>query len=236
MKALYWAGCTLRYRFPDLVEDHVKLLEKIGYEVVKLSDEGCCGDPLLLIGSLDEAERVIHDTSEQIAKANVDLLITGCAGCYHAFKKYREFEARLPPFKHITQALAESLSKFSFAEPKEKVTYHDPCELGRLSGEFEAPRKVLQAASTLIEPLTSGREALCCGGGGGLWAVAPELSIRMAEVRLERDIEPLGVSKLITACPTCLLNLGIAAERRLDVTKRPIEVVELGRYILSRLR
>lgn len=236
MKALYWAGCTFRYRFPDLIEDHVKLLGKIGYDVVRLSSEGCCGDPLLLIGDLERAKGVIHEASEQIAKANVDLLITGCAGCYHAFKKYRGFEASLPPFKHITQAVAESLPKLSFMEPKEKVAYHDPCELGRLSGEFEAPRKVLRVAADFVEPLTTGRDALCCGGGGGLWAVAPELSVRMAEVRLERDIEPLGVSKLVTACPTCVMNLSIAAGRRSDITGCSIEVVEFGRYVLSRLR
>ncbi|MCX8205244.1 MAG: hypothetical protein N3H31_06310, partial [Candidatus Nezhaarchaeota archaeon] len=69
-----------------------------------------------------------------------------------------------------------------------------------------------------------------------LWSMEPELSLAMAEVRLARDVEPLGVSKLITACPACQLNLGIASSRRKAVLGRGLEVLDLGSYLLAKLR
>jgi len=124
----------------------------------------------------------------------------------------------------------------SLEERGERVAYHDPCELGRLSGVFEEPRRALLKVASLVEPLTTRGEATCCGGGGGLWSMAPELALAMAEARLARDVEPLGVSKLVTACPACLLNLKIAAAKRETLTNKEVEVVDLGSYLLAKLR
>ncbi|RLF11647.1 MAG: hypothetical protein DRJ98_02965 [Thermoprotei archaeon] len=235
MDILYWAGCTFRYRFPEVVEDHLKLLEKLGFRTKRLTRELCCGDPLLLMGKSREFKDNAVKVSKLLRENNVDFVVTECAGCYHAFKAYEKVSVELPPIRHLSQVAAEALRKTSISNQKEKVAYHDPCELGRMSGVYDEPREALRAVAELVEPLTSKDMAMCCGGGGGLWALAPELCLTIAEIRLERDVEPIGVSKLVTACPACLLNLSIAAERRKALTNRGVEVVDLGSYLLSRL-
>lgn len=233
MKVLYWAGCTLRRRLPSLAEEHVELLSALGVEVVRLSREGCCGDLLHLAGLRGEFVKNASRVVEGLGRLDVDAVVTGCAGCYYAFNKlYAEAGLDVPRVLHLAHVAASLMPMLS---REEAVAYHDPCKLGRLSGVFEEPRKAISKAASLVELLTAGKEAACCGGGG-LWPVEPELSLAMAEVRLARDVEPLGLSKLVTACPVCLLNLRIASSRREAATGRGVEVVDLGSYLLARLR
>jgi Fe-S oxidoreductase len=231
MKALFWAGCGFRYRYKQNIEANVKLLEKCGYNVSQLKDEKCCGDAMILSGFEKEALKVASETATMINKVAPDVVITPCAGCYHAFREYANFEIKLPKFQHITQAVAENLSILKFTGPKEKITFHDSCELGRLSGEYDAPRKVLSAVADLVEPKMTRELARCCGAGGMMWSVKAELSVRVSETRIERDIEPTGAKKVITTCPTCQLSLSIAAGRR----DNSVEVVDFGTYVLSKL-
>ena len=235
MEVLYWAGCFSRQRFQENIDAHFKLLRKLGYSLISLKDEGCCGNPLLLAGDIENAKRTATKTAEHLRNAGVDLIVTGCAGCYKAFREYKNLKINLPKFQHIAQTLAENLNKLKFLNQKEQVTYHDPCELGRLAGEYEAPRKVLKAIATLKEPLANRAEAFCCGGGGLIPSVAPRISVRVAEIRFERDIEPLKLSKLVTTCPACLANLSVGAKTRARKTGQLIEVIDLGKYVYSRL-
>jgi len=235
MKVLYWAGCTFRRRLPEVVEDHVELLSRLGVEVVRLSDEGCCGDPLHLAGLVDEFEANAAKVAGRLRGLDVDALVTGCAGCYRAFRSYEEPGLELPRVLHLVHVAAELMPTLDDGG-LEKVAYHDPCELGRLSRVFEEPRRALRRAAVLVEPLTSREEAMCCGGGGGLWSTAPEVALAAAEVRLARDVEPTEAAVLVTACPACLLNLKIAAARRAEAAGRSVEVLDLGSYLLARLR
>lgn len=235
MKVLFWAGCTFRYRFPELVREHLKLLKILNYEVKQLSMEGCCGDPLLLMGADDLFKENAIKTSNLLNKVSVNLIITECAGCYHAFKVYEELGLSLPRLRHLSQVIYESLGRLPTPSLRERVAYHDPCELGRICGVYEEPREALKAVAEFVELKASRSEAVCCGGGGGLWPLAPELSLTIAEARLERDVEPLGASKLATACPTCMLNLSIAVERRRAKLGKAVEIVDLASYILSKL-
>ncbi len=233
MKAGYWAGCTFRYRFSEVVDAHLALLSKVGVDAALLDEEECCGDILLLAGLTSKFKENAAKVRRKLE--GYELVVTGCAGCYHAFKNYAELGVSIPEVKHLSQLLASHLHKLKLKPSGERVAYHDPCELGRLSGEFEAPRAVLKAVAELVEPLAHGPEAACCGGGGGLWAASPELSVAIAEERIRRDVEPLGVTKLVTACPTCLLNLSIAAARRSTISGVELEVVDLGVYLLSKV-
>lgn len=232
MRALYWAGCTLRRRLPSVAEDQAALLSALGVEVVRLEKEGCCGDVLHLAGMRESFEENARRVASRLGRAGVDAVVTGCAGCYRAFRSYAELGLDLPPVLHLAHVAAELMPTLG---GEERVAYHDPCELGRLSGVYEEPRRAISKAALLVEPLRTRGEAACCGAGGGLWSVEPELSLAMAEARLVGDVEPLKVSKLITACPACLLNLSIAARRR-EAVGVALEVADLGSYLLSRLR
>ena len=226
MRAAYWAGCTFKHRFPEIVEAHLRLLKRAGIEA-ELVEEGCCGDLLLLAGLRGRFIEVARRAYRRLE--GYDLVVTECAGCYHAFRRYGEVGVGELRVKHLSQALVERLSSLRLRRTEERVAYHDPCELGRLSGVYEEPRALLRAIAVLVEPRDHGPRARCCGGGGGLWAACAELSLAMAEELVRREIEPLGVSKLVTACPTCLLNLSIASMR----LGSQVEVVDLGSLVES---
>lgn len=236
---LYFAGCTTRARFSEDIESHIDLLRKLGFNPKTLDDERCCGDPLILVGDEDNAKKVARKNAQVFASAKVDLIATECAGCYRVLAfEYPEFGLKIPKVKHMSQLIAENIDKLKFKDgmEKDKVAYHDPCELGRLGGEYEAPRKALARVAQLVEPPATKVESRCCGAGGAMFAVEPEFSIKMAENRIRKDVEPLGVTKLVTACPSCLFNLTVGASRREAETNKPIEVLDLSTYIYSKLK
>jgi Fe-S oxidoreductase len=97
-----------------------------------------------------------------------------------------------------------------------RVTYHDPCSLGRHCNVYTSPRNILEAVPDLdfVEmPLNQSR-ARCCGAGGGLWSFNNSVALNSASERLVKDVAPLGVSTLVTACPTCHLNFRFASVKK----------------------
>ncbi|MGQ9514573.1 MAG: (Fe-S)-binding protein [Thermoproteota archaeon] len=228
----YWSGCTFRARYPRDVEAHLDLLRMLGYDVKRIDDEGCCGYPLILAGEREAAEKVASLTAKNLH--GVKMLVTECPGCYRVFKEeYPKMRRSVPEVHHLSQILAEHVEVFG-NEVKDVVSYHDPCNLGRLGGDYDSPRKVLSSFAKIVEPIATKEKANCCGAGGLLLMVEPELSIRIGEARIRKDFEPLGVSKLITACPSCLFNLSVASER-MEASKE-LEVMDLATYVYSRLR
>ena len=103
------------------------------------------------------------------------------------------------------------------------VTYHDPCHLGRHSGEFDAPREVIKSFSNLIEMENIRENSLCCGSGGGVKSAFPEIANLIASRRGE-EAEDTGAEILITSCPFCKLNLN---------ENSAMEVLDLSEFILA---
>jgi heterodisulfide reductase subunit D len=236
---LYFAGCTTRARYSEDIESHLDLLRKLGFSVKTLEDECCCGDPLILSGDTENALKVAQKNAQAFNSAKVDLIATECAGCYRVLAhEYPEFGLKMPKVQHMSQVIAENLGKLKLKDEakKEKVAYHDPCELGRLGGEYDAPRKVIARLAELVEPQATKEESRCCGAGGAMFAIEPEFSVKLAENRIRKDIEPLGVTKLITACPSCVFNLTVGASRRGAETGKDIEVFDLSTYLYQKLR
>ena len=111
---------------------------------------------------------------------------------------------------HIAQYLSELINDGRLVLNKEynkKVTYHDPCYLGRHNGIYDEPRQVLQKISALelTEMVDSKENSLCCGGGGGrIWMDTPK-GERFSDLRLEQAVET-GAKVLVTSCPYCIAN------------------------------
>jgi len=123
--------------------------------------------------------------------------------------------------KHITEILLDAMKKGKLSRAVvEKVTYHDPCHLGRHLGHFKEPRGVLDGMGCeLVEMKESNETSFCCGGGGGFRSNCPEIAKRMAEERI-RQAKETGTKKLVTTCPLCYLHLKENA--------KGIDVVELS--------
>ena len=122
---------------------------------------------------------------------------------------------------HISQLIEELIDegKLQLQKREVKVTYHDPCHLGRHLGENEAPRRIIQEKGELVEMDKNQEESRCCGSGGGVKSAYPELSESMAEQRVE-DARKTGADLLVTCCPFCVLNLeSVGKIRVLDLTE-----------------
>ncbi|HDI75110.1 MAG TPA: (Fe-S)-binding protein, partial [Thermoprotei archaeon] len=211
---LYWRGCMNIFRVPELSKAQYTLLKKLGVNVYTVS-EVCCGSPLILAGFIDEAKKIAELVANILESANPQFIVTGCPSCLHCFTKlYPEVLGIELPFeiKHISQLLNELLSFRNNPEPVEEIVYHDPCELARHCGIINEPREVLRKVGyKVIELKKRGLEATCCGGGGLLWGLYTEYALKAALIKLRNEILPLGLRKVITVCPTCLLNFRYSA-------------------------
>jgi len=232
---LYWAGCTASYRVQDTAKATVNILKHAGVDFTMLgTEEGCCGSVLLRTGQRGPVEKKYAKMNvEKISARGVDTLVTACAGCYRTFREdYPQILGDLPfEVLHISEYLERLLKKGGIIFEKTlpiKVTYHDPCHLGRHVGVYEPPRNVIKAIPelTLVEMAKSREESRCCGAGGGLRSAYRELSIRIAADRLELDALPTGAETLITPCPFCVLNFRDAA-RAYGIKIKVLDLVEL---------
>ncbi len=195
---VFFVGCLGSYRYPELTRRTFDLLKK--FDVTLIPEEVCCGSPLLRTGS--DPDFLISKNLEQIKKIGAHTIITGCAGCYTTLRN--DYPDGLKVL-HVSEFLAERLSEMNLKRLDIKVTYHDPCHLGRCNGVFDAPRKIITSICELKEMKTHHQQSRCCGAGGGVLKGYPDLSLALSKKRLEEI--PEGVDYLVTSCPLCRTNL-----------------------------
>jgi heterodisulfide reductase subunit D len=211
-KTLFFAGCSPSLLHPDMPRAVVEVLTSAGLEVSYLGkDEVCCGATLSKMGEEEEHLRNAKECARRIKESGAENVITSCPGCYRALSDYK---ARLDGFEvnveHISQTLARLLDegRLRFKPLDIDVTYHDPCELGRLSHICEEPRKVLRSIPDLrLKEMPENRSrSQCCGSGGGVKTAHPDLATSIGAKRIAAA-EGTGAKTLVTSCPWCLTNL-----------------------------
>ncbi len=215
-----------------ILQDLVEILEAAGVDFTTLgSEEWCCGYPLLSAG-LPISDLVTHNL-DQVRALGAKTLVTTCPSCYHMWKyHYTPDSLRV---MHSTQFLAELVEagKVPLRPVEMRVTYHDPCDLGRKSEVYDAPRQLMESIPGLnfVEMEDHGENAMCCGGGGNLETVDAELSRAVARLRLEQA-EAVGAQAIVSACQQCERTLAMAA-RRNKIRIKVMDVVQLLRKALS---
>lgn len=202
---IYFQGCTAREKLTRISKSTQELLDQAGVEYTVLDDEECCGSVLLRTGFTENAREAMQKTYEKLQGERV---VVSCAGCYRTFREDYPLMVGKVDVIHISQLLEELLAegKLQLDREEVKVTYHDPCHLGRHLEEYESPRRVLERRGELVEMDKNREEARCCGSGGGVKSAYPELSQSMAERRVE-EARKTGAELLVTCCPFCVLNL-----------------------------
>jgi len=207
---LYFTCCTYAYdpRNRQVVRATVEVLNKAGISWGTLkSGEVCCGEAVGKMGDLDLFENLKSTNQKLFEENQVKNIITGSPHCYYTFTN--EYPGGYQ-VKHISQVLAEAIKSGALKLSKEigkKVTYHDPCYLGRHSEIYDEPREVIQAVPGVefIEMERSRENALCCGGGGGkIWMEVPA-GERLSDFRVQEALD-IGAEILVVACPYCLTN------------------------------
>lgn len=231
---LYFAGCYDAYRYPQTARATVAILKEAGVDVAYLGeDEWCCGLPQLHDGNIVLAEENIKHNLDVIKKSGAKRVVTSCPGCYTALKsEYAKLIGKIPfEVIHISEFIAKLINAGKIASNEvvnKKVTYHDPCHLGRYEGVYEEPRKVIQAINgvELVEMQKNRENAMCCGAGTEVYIMDPDLATSIAKTRVE-EAEETGAEAIVTACPMCVTNLKPAAK------KAGIEVYDLPMFIAA---
>jgi heterodisulfide reductase subunit D len=231
-EVLYFVGCTAAFdvNIKQVAVNTVKLLNACDVDFGMLGvKEKCCGSVLLRVGD-PEYERLARENIETFNNLGIKTLVTSCAGCYKTisqdYPKVGEMNFEiLHMVQFIDRLIQEGKINFKQEVPM-KVTYHDPCHLGRASGIYEAPRRILKSVPGIefVEIERHHENSRCCGAGGGLKAGYPDVQQKMSQARV-RDAVATGATDFVTACPFCYQGLlvGITAEeapiRMRDITE-----------------
>lgn len=226
------------YRARDIAKSTIELLKRGGVEFELMGeDEWCCGSVMLRTGNRDVADELREHNVEAFKNREADLVITSCSGCFKTIKQDYEMMTGSLDFevRHVLEILKELIEegKLRFPETKLKVTYHDPCHLGRHSDMYDIPRDILNSIPGLnfVEMPRNRENARCCGAGGGVRAGYKELSDKMANTRI-KEAEETGAEVLTSACPFCTFALREAAERNgsdirvLDLPELLVEILK----------
>ncbi|MFQ5999476.1 MAG: (Fe-S)-binding protein [Candidatus Bathyarchaeia archaeon] len=227
---VYFVGCTSSYRRKEIAATTAGVLKKVGIPFSILKDEWCCGSPLRRTGYWKLAEEMARHNVEALKDAKT--VITSCAGCTRAFvKDYPEIVGDLPfEALHITEFLETLMDegKIKLKEPiAKKVTYHDPCHIGRELIIYDPPRNLLNAIPNIefVEMKSIRENAWCCGGGGGLKISNPNMAVRIATDRLNHAKE-VGAEAIVSSCPFCKTNI-VDAIKKTESDLKMYDITEL---------
>jgi len=170
------------------------------------NDESCCGDQARKMGGEDTYQELRNRNIALMQNRKVNEIIVSSPHCLQIMNTDYTSDLSIRVW-HYTQLLYALVKKGRLSLPKpvqSVVTYHDPCYLGRHAGEYEAPRRLLNAIEglQLVEMPRNRENSLCCGGGGGgLWMDVPQEQ-RFAVLRVQ-EAQQVGAKVIATACPYC---------------------------------
>lgn len=210
-EVLYFPCCYPSYepRLRKVAQATANLLNTAGVNYGILgAKEMCCGESVRKAGNETLFKRLARENIKTFIENGVKKIVVSSPHCYHTFKnEYPEFKVNFEVL-HITQYLGHLINEGKLKITKEynhKVTYHDPCYLGRHNGIYDEPRDILKKIPSLeLKEMTDTRESsLCCGMGGGRVWMETAKNERFSDIRLKQAIDA-GAGILATACPYCI--------------------------------
>jgi Fe-S oxidoreductase len=239
-EVLYFGCCYSSFdpRMKKVAKATADILNKAGVDFGILgTKESCCGESVRKTGAEEVYKGLAKENIRAFVDAGVKKIVVSSPHCYEAFKnQYAEFMVKFEVV-HMTQLLFDLIREGRLELKKEfgkRVTYHDPCYLGRHNGIFDEPREILKKVPglELFEMESSRKDSLCCGGGGGrVWMDTPK-GERFSDLRL-KQADAVGAEALATACPYCITmfedsRLNLELEDKIavkDITEIVAEVI-----------
>lgn len=215
----YFPGCLTEIKIPEIRDNYLEICKTLNIKV-ELFDLICCGLPAINSGNddsfLDEKRK------EQVHENKIAKIYSSCPSCvFHLKEKNYNIE-------HILEVIYEKLKDYKNVKKLNmKITFHDPCHLGRYLGKYDLPRNILSLIGCEVVEMKHAKEnAMCCGAGGGLINNNPDIAKKIAKERIKEAKEAADV--LVTACPLCYLHLKEASEN--------VKVYEISSLILKALK
>jgi len=243
---LFFVGCAPYFDvlFSDLgvntldgVKSALKLLNRAQIPFNIIAEERCCGRDLLLQGDRKGFAALAKANMNQFARHGVKRIITNCPECYYTLKvDYPNMLGGISiEVVHLSQVIAPLVKsgKLSLGKLEKRVTYQDPCTLGRCSRIFDEPRQILGgvAGLKLVEMEQSREKALCCGATSWLQCGAVNRQIQRERFT---QAEASGAEILVTACPKCQIHLR-CAQKSSDGKDARVEIQDLASLAASSL-
>lgn len=234
----YFVGCTTSFddRAAGIARAFSEILRRSGISFGILEKkEPCCSDIARRAGELGLAEEQKEQCETVFEKYDITEIATSSPHCFHTLAN--EYSDQTFRARHYTMVLKELLDNKEISFDKKldvKVTFHDPCYLGRHNRIFDEPRAIIKAIPgvTLVEMQSCREDSLCCGGGGGRMWQDLKGERKMSEIRIE-EAEATGAQILITACPLCLIMLEDA--RKSVISRDDFRVIDLNELLLEAL-
>jgi len=224
-KVAFFAGC-MGHLNPSVTRAMLALFDKAGVEVSFIDEDGsiCCGRPLKLSGNFRVAEVLVSKNRELIRESGAGILVTTCPICYKMFRD--DYRLDIPVFHHseyLLKLVAEKKLETVFSPAT--VVFHDPCDLGRGSGIYNQPRRLIARSYSLVEAGDERRYSLCCGGSLGM----ADLTAENRKVITRATLASLTVNEpdiIATACPLCKKTFAAQSEVRVaDLAELLLESV-----------
>jgi heterodisulfide reductase subunit D len=201
------------------VEGSLRLLNSAKVPFTLMANERCCGRDLLLQGDLKGFTALAEANMAEFARLGVKKIIVSCPECYETLKTDYDWQAGgAPEVVFLTELLLPLIEKgeLKLDKTEQKVTYQDPCALGRGARIFDSPRKLLEASGAKLMEMEESREkALCCGASP--WSHCGSVNQCIQSERL-RQAEATGADLLVTACPKCQIHLKCAQHGQRSVS------------------
>jgi Fe-S oxidoreductase len=233
---LLFVGCVSAFypRAFGVSQDFCRTLQVAGLSVTTMgTTEWCCGYPLYNCGLEAEARELAEHNVRAVEKSGISTMVTTCPSCYYMWKRVYPTLTSLPPslnIMHSSQLLAELLDgeRLKPKPQRQLVTYHDPCDLGRKSGETEAPRHVLNKLPGVeLQEMANCREnSLCCGGGGDVKIFSHTTTQDVAKRRIQQVLD-IEVEAVVSSCQQCKRALIEAVQ----AMRQPIKVLDVTELV-----
>jgi len=241
MDVLFFPCCYLSYdpRLKKVARATVRILNQAGVNFGILgSKENCCGESIRKTGDEELFKRLAKENIKTFVDHGVKKILVSSPHCYHTFKnEYPEFMVHFEVV-HISQFIFELVQegKLEITEGYgKKVTYHDPCYLGRHHSIYDEPREVLRKVPDLelIEMPDALKDSLCCGGGGGRIWMETLKEERFSDIRVNQAVDT-GADTLVTSCPYCISNyeesrLGLEGDNTIEIK----DITEIIQNVIS---
>ena len=232
---VYFTGCVASY-FPLAQKIPMALAEILDVSGVDFTlmgeDEWCCGFPMLGAGLKDMFQEFMDHNLEAVSEKGAREVVFACPSCYQMWREYYPHKYQIT---HATQFLIKLIQdkRVPLQELPLKVTYHDPCDLGRGARVFDEPRQVIRSIPGVefVELPQNRENCQCCGGGGNLEMIDSKLSAEIAKRKIE-EVLSTGAEAVVTSCQQCVRTMMTYVRRN----KVPLDVLDITQLIHRALK
>ena len=225
-KVLYYAGCMSALT-PVIGRSVQKVLRaaKVDFALMDKDGSVCCGRPLMLTGRQEEARQLIEKNRKLIEDSGAQILLVSCAICYRIFKEHYDLIG--VEVMHYTEYFNKLIAggRLKLKNGYQTMVYHDPCDLGRGCGIYDAPREALRAVGQLVPAEKERKESVCCGGSVGSLTLRYEDREPITRGAVD-NLTANNPEQIVTACPLCLKTFGRYA---------PVPVMDFAQVLAEHL-